>query len=145
MLLAFAVVDSVKVKGALAVYPPDIEYEPLAVMRHFPVPHVHLLPLGIILWGDGFSWRLLFLFALLPAGWLRFISELFCLGEWSRITGRLFVVRAFLGGCFSQRRGGQEEGQWKGDEEEVRVKPHIAVCKGGGGLTLNELLLEASI
>ena len=130
LFLTFAVVDSVKVKGALAVYPPDIECEPLAVMRHFPVPHVHLLPLGIILWGDGFSLRLLFLFALLTAGWLRFSSGLCCLGERSGIPGRMLVVRAFFGGCFSRCRRGQEEDEWKGGEEEVRVKPHIAVCKG---------------
>ena len=134
LFLTFAVVDSVKVKGALAVYPPDIECEPLAVMRHFPVPHVHLLPLGIILWGDGFFLRLLFLFALLTAGWLRFSSGLCCLGKPSGIPGRMLVVRAFFGGCFSRCRRGQEEDEWKGGEEEVRVKPHIAVCKGGEAL-----------
>ena len=111
MLLTFAVVDSVKVKGALAVYSPDIECQPLAVMRHFPIAHVQLLPPGIILWGDGFSSRLLFLFSLLTAGWPRFSSGTFCLGERGRILRRIFVVRTFLRGCFSRCRRGQEEAE----------------------------------
>ena len=60
-----AVPDAVKVKGVLFVHASDIEHEPLAVMGDPAVPHVQLFPLGVIGGSDGFSWGLLFPFALL--------------------------------------------------------------------------------